>query len=276
MSFEKRAAMPLDYGLVTYPGSVLRFRGPVADLAPGHVLCLGGAETFGRFVSAPWPTQLAARLGVRVTNMGVPAAGLDVIASDPAVAAAAETARAIVLQVPGAQNLSNRFYSVHPRRNDRFVKASSMLHTIYRDVDFTEFHFTRHLLSHLKATSPERFGILRHELQMAWRARMAAYLEAAKVPVHLLWLARRAPETEEPATGFGPDPLFVTREMIDDVAKGAASLTVVADPARRGDGPARGMFFARREEAAARALPGVEAHEAACAALIPHLAGERE
>ena len=55
-----------------------------------------------------------------------------------------------MIQVSGAQNLSNRFHAVHPRRNDRFLRASTLLKTIYRDVDFTEFNFTRHLLTTLR------------------------------------------------------------------------------------------------------------------------------
>ncbi len=35
----------------------------------------------------------------------------------------------------GAQNLSNRFYAVHPRRNDRFLRASTLMKTIFREVD---------------------------------------------------------------------------------------------------------------------------------------------
>jgi hypothetical protein len=56
--------------------------------------------------------------------------------------------------------------------------------------------------------------------------------------------------------------------MLDDVAHRAASLSVVTDPAGRGRNATRGMFHSRREEAAARMLPGPQAHEAACAALM--------
>jgi len=84
-----------------------------------------------------------------VVNLGVLNAGLDVLSSDPAIVAALGQAEAAVLQITSAHNMTNRFYKVHPRRNDRFLKASSVLRTIYPEVDFTEFHFTRHLLSHL-------------------------------------------------------------------------------------------------------------------------------
>ena len=142
--------------------------------------------------------------------MGVAGGGLDVVLNDPAIADACRAATAIVLQVQGAQNLSNRLYTVHPRRNDRFVSASAMLRTIYRDVDFTEFHFTRHMLDHLRTLSPDRFAIVRHELRLAWLARMKRFLSDMPVPVHLLWLSCRVPRPEAILwTIWAREPLFI-------------------------------------------------------------------
>jgi hypothetical protein len=62
-----------------------------------------------------------------------------------------------VVQVLAVQNLSNPYYTVHPRRNDRFLRASARLQNLYQDVDFTEFHFTRHMLQTLQMVSAPRF-----------------------------------------------------------------------------------------------------------------------
>lgn len=266
MSFEHRG-LSLDYHPVVYPGSVLRFRGPRHELGAAYLLCLGGSETFGRFIHAPFPAQLRGSLPCEVVNMGVMNAGMDVITQDHAIRAALQGARAVVLQITGAANLNNRFYSVHPRRNDRFVKASTLLRTLYRDVDFTEFHFTRHLLTHLRSLSRDRFGVVETELRAAWMARMAGFLDQAPVPVHLLWLARQPPGDRDTGARLGPDPLFVTLDMVRRVASGAASLTIATTQAHG----MRSMFFAPREEAAARALPGPEAHVLATRLLAPVL-----
>jgi hypothetical protein len=140
--------------------------------------------------------------------MGVAGGGLDVVLNDGAIAMASGRATAIVLQIPGAQNLSNRLYTVHPRRNDRFLRASGILRTIYRDVDFTEFHFTRHMLDHLRRLSEDRFDIVRNELRVAWMARMQRVLSQARVPVHLLWLACRPPQGRGPCRCAGRRPAF--------------------------------------------------------------------
>jgi len=70
MSFEQRGPMPLTYEPVSYPGSVLRFRGPASAMEAPFILCLGGSETFGRFIHAPYATQLAEKLPHTVVNMG--------------------------------------------------------------------------------------------------------------------------------------------------------------------------------------------------------------
>lgn len=267
MSFEQRGPMPLQYHPGAYPGSVLRFRGPVQELKEPYILCLGGSETFGRFIHAPFPTQLGDHLSQSVINMGVMNAGLDVLTHDPAIKAATERASAVILQVTGAQNMTNRFYAVHPRRNDRFLKATTMLKTVYPGVDFTEFHFTRHLLTHLKSVSEDRFEVLVTELQSAWLARVTRLMDRIKVPVHLLWLSNRQPDQPSEEQGLGRDPLFVTQELLDQAATHAASLTIAAPDLSNLARPTRGMFFAAREEAAARMLPGPKAHDVAAAAL---------
>ena len=253
MSYEQRGAMPLDYDLVAYPKSALRFRGPRHSLDPPFVLCLGGAETFGRFIPDPYPAQLRTRLTCPVVNMGVMNAGMDVILGDPAIRHATARAKAVVLQITGAQNFSNRFYTVHPRRNDRFLKATTLLRTVYPDVDFTEFHFTGHLLTHLSSLSRDRFDLVQSELRTAWLARMTRFLAEVPVPVHLLWLSRRGIADLPPDGGLGAAPRFVDADMVHQIADAAASLTVAVP--QPGAGPqerpaTQGMFFTTQEECA--------------------------
>jgi hypothetical protein len=263
MSFVQKGHGPLNYNPVSYGGALLQFRGPAADLDGPYIVCLGGSETYGRFIHTPYAAMLNDRLAMPVVNLGVMNAGLDVMLQDEGIRSVVQGAAAVVLQITGAQNMTNRFYSVHPRRNDRFVKASGILRTIYRDVDFTEFHFTRHMLTHLANLSRDRFAILIGELQQAWLARMGHALKQIDVPVHLLWLSNRAPADLPDGAGIGRDPLFVTAAMLDEVARCAASLTLALPPDTWRNAPTRGMFFAAREETAARALPGPAVHSRA-------------
>ncbi|ABD53461.1 DUF6473 family protein [Jannaschia sp. CCS1] len=270
MSFEQRGRMPLDYQPSVLPGSALRFRGPLsADNGPSLV-CIGSSETFGRFIDSPFATQLDQALDMPVLNLGVMNAGLDVMMNDPAIAAAVADADAVVMQITSAHNMTNRFYSVHPRRNDRFLSASAMLRTIYPQVDFTEFHFTRHLLSHLREASEDRFEILRTELESAWVARMRRYLNSLAVPVHLLWLSNRKPDMPEDAD-LARHPLFVTSKMLEEVREDAASLTIAACDGSDEADAVKGKFYGPKEEAAARLLPGPDLHAMATDGLLKHL-----
>lgn len=273
MSFARMKHGPLDYELVNFEGTPLRFRGPQPDPDAPFMLCLGSSETFGKFVAEPYPATLSELTGLPVMNMGVMNAGLEVMLHDPVVQDMMTRAEGIVLQIMGAQNMTNRFYTVHPRRNDRFLKASAILQTIYRDVDFTEFHFTRHMLNSLLQSSRDRFEIVTDELQAAWLGRMKAVLSRVECPVHLLWMGQQDP-AEEATTDdtLGSDPLFVTQAMLDEVAPLAASLTTCVATAAEQVAPTKGMFFAAREEAAARILPGPEMHSRAAQALAQKIA----
>ncbi|QBF30043.1 DUF6473 family protein [Thalassococcus sp. S3] len=208
MAFERQSAEALDYLPCRYGVSKLTFRGPKRDLTKDYVAVLGGTEVYGKYLKTPFVAQVEDRLGEVCVNLGLMNTGIDAFLHDPDVLGIAAQAKVAVVQLVGAHNMSNRFYRVHPRRNDRFLKASALLSAIYRDVDFTDFHFTKHMLQHLKMLSPERFRTIEDELQAAWLARMKLLLQGLGRDVVLLWLRGREEDT------LGADPLFVTAEMV--------------------------------------------------------------
>ena len=141
----------LEYLQCRYGRSKLVFRGPRKRLETDYVAFLGGTETYGKFMPQPFPDLVEQGLDVRCVNFGCVNAGPDVFLGDPFVPGAYSKVRVTVLELTGAANLPNQFYSVHPRRNDRFLKPSMLMQTIFRVTDFTEFTFTRHLLSTLQS-----------------------------------------------------------------------------------------------------------------------------
>jgi Domain of unknown function (DUF6473) len=244
-----------------YGNSRLLFRGPQRDVRGQYCVVLGGTETYGRHVARPYPDLLEQALGVPVVNLGLPNAGLDAFVQDADVMYLVGRARAVVVQVLGAQNLSNRFYAVHPRRNDRFLGASGPLKTLFPEVDFTEFNFTRHLMQSLHRVSAERFALVAAALRAVWMERMQALLVQAKRPV-LLWAAPVAPLR---VTGRLEDrlyPTLVTATMMDQVrplAMGSVEVVV------RAEGHAPLM------DVAAAGTPGPAAHRAMTQGLVPML-----
>lgn len=167
MSFHGKGRWKAAPEACRYGASKLAFRGPKRSLTNEYVAFIGGTETYGKFVSRPFAQAVEAATGVACVNLGQPNAGIDVMLGDPGLARIASGAAAVVLQVPCAANLSNPFYKVHSRRNDRFLRAEPPLCALFTEVDFTEFSFTRHMLMHLRNVSPERFGEVRQGLAQA-------------------------------------------------------------------------------------------------------------
>ena len=211
MSFELPGAGAPEDLLCRYGASKLMCRGPRRKLDMPYVAFLGGSETFGKFVENPFVALVEAALGRPCVNLGSANSGLDAYVQDPDILEVSSEADLTVIQVMGAQNLSNRYYRVHPRRNDRFLAASTVLRTIYRNVDFTEIHFNKHLLSTLNSVSPERFQIVLEELRQAWLGRMRLLLGALTRKPVLLWLRYG----EEEPSFLGPEPLLVQQAMLD-------------------------------------------------------------
>ncbi|MEP2639524.1 MULTISPECIES: DUF6473 family protein [Roseobacteraceae] len=274
MTYDALGAGALDYMPCRYRGSKLLFRGPERRLDVPYVAFLGGTSTYGKFIKNPFPALVESGLGLNCVNFGIASAGVDVMLHDPFLKEASRNAEATVIQIIGAQNLSNRFYTVHPRRNDRFVRASPLLTAIYPEVDFAEFHFNRHMLSCLYNVSSDRFEVVRDELQTAWLARMKLLLKKVANKVVLVWFADHAPtpralDAVDPGTA--PSPLFVTSEMIDDLASHATDVVqVVATPEAIAAGT-EGMVFSQMEAMAAAELLGPNAHGELAKALGPIL-----
>jgi hypothetical protein len=172
----------------------------------------------------------------------------------------------------GVNLLSNRFFSVHPRRNDRFLRVSTVLQAIYHDVDFSEFLFTRNMLGSLHSKSIDRFETVVSELREAWSARMRRMLDQIGENVVLLWFSENKP-TNELWDGLPHqmqvDPLFITNEMIDHLRPLVKGL-IVAQPS--GDALVRGtagMIYPISQQRAAREMLGVDCHKEAAAVLVP-------
>lgn len=270
MAYEYPGEGALDYLPCRYGQSKLLFRGPKRRLEGAYCAVLGGSETYGKFVQDPYPALLEAGLGTPVVNFGYMNAGADVFLNEPAIIDACNKARVTVIQLLGAHNMSNRFYAVHPRRNDRFLRSSSLMKTIFREVDFTEFHFTRHMLLSLKRRSSEKYAVLEAELKAAWVARMGLLLQKIVGPTVLLWLGDHHANGQT-RDELGPEPLLLDPEMIGQIRPFATTFVhVVPSTVATGAGTA-GMHFPPLDAPAAAQTPGPRIHEEVAAALRPVL-----
>ena len=272
MAFQGSGQWPHVFQTCRYGASRLSFRGPRRDLSSDYIAFVGGTETYGKFVERPFPRLLEAQTGVTCVNLGWPNAGIDVLLGDPGPVRIAAGARLTVFQVPCAANLSNRFYRVHSRRNDRFLQASENLRRLFPEVDFTEFHFTRHMLTRLRLVSPARFDLVWEELATVWIAGMRRLIGAMGGPVILFWFSARPPERYWDDPDVAHEPVLVTRGMLDALARDAAALVDLDTRGIEQDEGGQVPGLSRHDRKAARELPGMAAHQAAAGVLAPAIA----
>ncbi len=263
MAYERLGTGSLEYAPCRYGTSKLSFRGPRRDLDGPYVAALGGTETFGRFMEDPYPAQLESLAGIKTVNLGCLNAGPVAFAEDQAVLDICRGAVATVVEITGIQNMPNPFYSVHPRRNDRFVDASDNLKRLFSNVDFCEFHFTGHMLDRLARAAPGRFAALVDDLRAHWIMQMRGFLDRLDGRVIGLWMSARAPEADAPADDPRQPPAFVTRRMLDALGGRFDALVEVVVGREEIDAGFSRMLVSPHEEPAARRLLGPIAHQQA-------------
>ena len=250
----------LDYFPCQYGASNLMFRGPRRSLERPFVVYLGGNETYGKFVPDPFPDLVEEEIGFGSVNLGLSNAGPDLYLNEASLLDVAARAEAVVVQIMGAANLSNRYYAVHPRRNDRFLGATPLLKALFRDIDFTDFTYTRHLLRTLQAQSPDRFEVLADELRSTWLTRMKTLMSRLPDRTLLLWAADQPPPKVSRGAALDHDPLLIDAEMLAAIRPLARRyIEAIVRPETRAGGLG-GMAFAPSEAQAAAAVPGPEAH----------------
>lgn len=276
MTFEHVGVDALDYQLCRYGTSNLAFRGPKTEIDGRYCAVIGGTECFGKFIEQPFPALLSNMLNRKVVNLGCKNAGVDAFARDDTVLDICSGAEVTIVQITGAQNLSNRFYSVHPRRNDRFLNSSGVLHAIYRDLDLTHINFTRHLVEELEQAEPAKFTRVRDELKQNWVTKMQNMLSRIDGKIILLWMADHSPDQADHPAASGADPLFVDREMLNQLGGSADALVEIVSSPDEVQAGWRRMLFTAIEEMAAREMLGPVVHEraakrlsAAVAKLVP-------
>lgn len=261
----------IDYAPCRYGSSKIRFRGPARRVRGDYLAFIGGTETFGRFMHSPYPSMLEETTGLPAINLGCQNAGLDAFLSSPELIDICSMAQVTVIQILGAPNMSNRFYTVDPRHNQRFLRASKRFKELYPEADFTKFERTDHLLTALAQLGPDRIPELRKELQSAWVARMRTLLGQIDGRKVLLWLADHAPYSKAEGGTICRDPLFIDRAMLNAVSVHADALVeIVADPGEVLAGRGQ-LVFSDFEQADAKEALGPLVHTRVAQALQKYM-----
>lgn len=149
-------------------------------------------------------------------NHLAPMAGLDWVCDRVEAVLAKGTDGRVIVEVVGADRMSNPFYRVHPRRNDRLIAPTEALVKLYPEVDFVDFAFVGEMLAPLEAICPARFAEIAKALRRTWLERMLALVDALKGRAVI----------DRTTQGSAR---FVTHRMVDRVAVRAAGLACEAN-----------------------------------------------
>lgn len=201
-----------------------------------------------------------------VLNLGSLFSGVDALCRDGGMFDLLNVADVCVVQAPDLLGQSNRFYRVHPRRNDRFLAPTQDLRYLYPEVDLTDVHFVRHLLTCLHGFEDARFEVVADELRSNWVRQVGTFLQRLKSPVILLRLQvlRDAESRDHPEF----PGVCVTDQMMDTLANQCADFVDVTTQVSGQSDELEDMLFGTMQQPMAEHMIGPAAHRAIAAALL--------
>ena len=226
--------------------------------------CVGGDETYGRFVERPFAAILEEKLDRRCLNLGSLFCGVEALCSDAGLFKLLNRAELCVLQAPGILSQTNHFYRVHPRRNDRVLTPTSGLIDLYPEVDFTDVHFVHHMMSRLHSHQDARFEIVVDELRRNWVRQISGLLHRLEVPVILLGLR----VVHHKDRDHQKERTVVTPEMFEALRPLCADLIEVSTAVSGQSDALEDMLFGTLQQPMAEHMIGPAAHKTIADALL--------
>jgi hypothetical protein len=187
----------------------LRIRGPrPARLEAGdYFVCLGAAQTFGRFCARPFPTLLSERLGLSVLNISHGGAGPSFFSQNPQpLLRYLNGARFVVLQVMSARSESNSLF-----------ESRGVGHYIRRS-DGAELGSDEAFDRLLRTESRATVSRVVQETRASWLASYRRILAGLTAPTVLFWFSSRRADyrqSYDSVSGlFGEFPQLVDADML--------------------------------------------------------------
>ncbi|HTT98049.1 MAG TPA: DUF6473 family protein [Rhizomicrobium sp.] len=220
--YQEPDAPYIDYRQYRFGARRIVVRGPEEPVTQPYIVCLGAAQTFGRFVDIPYPQLLQERLRVRCINLGVAGGGPELFLADEDVLALCAGAKACVLQVMSGRSVSNAFYQVEPRRNAIITSFSDELKNVIADLRRKKKKLFAHdVLVKISETQDEAVTKrVFDDVRRAWIDTTLQLLERISTHRILFWFSEREPgagDTYLHGHVLMKYPQLVDRDMIRSV-----------------------------------------------------------
>ena len=210
-----------------FDGPPLGLRGPgPPPLDPGgYFVCLGAAQSFGRFCARPFATLLSERLGLPVLNISRGAAGPSFFGGlGPVLDRYLAGARLVVVQVMSARSEGNSLFATDGLSCLRDRRSGE-----YLDCDEAYASLLRH-------RPPHKVARIVAETRATWCASYRRLLARIRAPKILLWFSTRRPAYEARLDTvshlFGGYPQLVDAESVRAIRPAADAYVEVVG--RRG------------------------------------------
>lgn len=193
-------------------GTGLLLRGPAPRTleAGRYFVCIGAAQTFGRFCEKPFPTLLQERLGIQAVNMGRGGAGPSFFSKENGrLLEYVNGARFVVIQVMAGRSESNSLFE------------SKGLGYYIRRSDGTGIGCDEAFKELLASNDLGYIKKLVAETRQNWITNYIELMEAIRVPKILLWFSERRSDYREGYKDlnalFGQFPQLVNTDMINQL-----------------------------------------------------------
>ena len=194
--------------------TVLLLRGPKPqNLESGeYFVCIGAAQTFGRFCERPYPTLLQERLGLQALNLGRGGAGPSFFSKDnDKLLRYINGARFAVIQVMAGRSEGNSLFN------------SNGLGFYTRVSDGTWIGCDDAFKELLEKNDEEYVKEIVAETRHNWVNNYKELFEKIRVPKILFWFSSRRPDYMEKYSNlhslFGEFPQLVNSNMVNELRK---------------------------------------------------------
>jgi predicted RNA-binding protein YlxR (DUF448 family) len=204
----------VNYNLTPLDGTRLKIRRGI-DAAKPYGVAIGGAQTFGRYVTQPFAEILARQNGIQVLNLGFSGAGPSFFLRRPELLRWVNKAEFVIVQAMSGRNLSNFAFAACD--NQDLVRKHGTTESIPVERAYRAF---------LLESEPSIAIALRAANRMQWLREMAELFRRITVQRKcLLWFSKRKQNYKEGLDSlsryWAETPHFLTRPLVEELTKTA-------------------------------------------------------
>ena len=175
----------INYRYIQVPGGTLYFRGPIPPSLDKNkfFVCIGAAQTFGRFCEKPFCEIISDRLNIPCLNLGYAGAGPSFYLKNDYLFDLINKARFAIVQVMSGRSESNSRYVSLTGRNmlTRVANKTTVMDTeAYKEI--------------LRLNSFDLIREIVQQTKYSWLKNTTSLLERMTVPKCLFWFSVRSPD----------------------------------------------------------------------------------